>query len=72
MFCRCSVTGVKPKEGQSPMQLESKQEESGGEISSNPLFFLIKIVLGSIGGLYYFFVPLYFKVVDVILPKEDK
>lgn len=54
------------------MQLESKQEESGGKVSSNPLFFLVKIILGSIGGLYYFFVPLYFKVVDMILPKEDK
>lgn len=41
--------------GPSPLQLGPKAEESG-KVSGNPLSFLLRLLLGSAAGFYYFLV----------------
>jgi hypothetical protein len=45
----CSVTATKPAPGSSPLELGPKAEASGAS-NTNPLAFLLRVVLGSVGG----------------------
>ena len=45
----CSVTATKPAAGPSPLALPPKAEASGRP-NTNPLSFLLRVVLGSLGG----------------------
>eukprot|EP00879_Flechtneria_rotunda_P004690 GHRR01004954.1.p1 GENE.GHRR01004954.1~~GHRR01004954.1.p1 ORF type:complete len:313 (+),score=64.06 GHRR01004954.1:258-1196(+) len=51
----CSVTGVKPTAGPSPLDLPPKPTEERGKVS-NPLSFLFRLLLGTAAGFYYFLV----------------
>lgn len=64
----CSVTGVKPKAGDSPLELGPKKEESG-QLNSNPLHFALRLALGTAAGFYYFLVPVYMWLKNLIVPK---
>ena len=64
----CSVTGVKPRAGASPLDLGPKAEEKSAT-PSNPLLFLFRLLLGTLGGFYYFVVPIYMWVKDKVTPK---
>lgn len=56
----CSVTARKPAGGpsESPLQLGPKAEVSAAA-NTNPLSFLMRVVLGSVGGFWYFLLPVY-------------
>ena len=45
----CSVTARKPAAGPSPLELGPKAEASE-KLNTNPLSFLLRVVLGSVGG----------------------
>ncbi|KAH9289656.1 hypothetical protein KI387_033773, partial [Taxus chinensis] len=63
----CSVTGVKPAHGPSPLQLGPKVEDVKRPI--NPIMFLIKFLLGSIASAYFVWVPFYMWIKDKIVPE---
>ncbi|KAI5054941.1 hypothetical protein GOP47_0030086 [Adiantum capillus-veneris] len=63
----CSVTGVKPESGDSPLQLGPKAEDVKSNV--NPLVFLYRFFLGVIASLYYVMVPIYMWIKDQIVPK---
>lgn len=63
----CSVTGTKPTSGDSPLELGPQLEAPGKP--KNPLGVLWRFLLGSIAGLYYFFLPWYMWIKDKIVPK---
>ena len=62
-----SVSGVKPKAGPSPLALGPKAEAST-RANTNPLSFLLRLLLGTLGGLYYFLVPVYMWVKNLVWP----
>lgn len=64
----CSVTGVKPKAGESPLDMGSKAEVSGK--ISNPFSFLFRLLLGTAAGFYYFLVPIYMYLKNLVWPKD--
>ncbi|XP_059438022.1 2-methyl-6-phytyl-1,4-hydroquinone methyltransferase, chloroplastic [Corylus avellana] len=63
----CSVTGVKPASGDSPLQLGPKVEDIKKPV--NPLVFLYRLILGAMAGAYYVLVPIYMWIKDQIVPK---
>lgn len=63
----CSVTGVKPASGDSPLQLPPKVEEV--EKPESPIAFLTRLILGSLAGLYYVLVPIYMWLKNLVVPK---
>ncbi|CAJ2628220.1 unnamed protein product [Trifolium pratense] len=63
----CSVTGVKPLSGDSPLQLGPKVEDL--EKPVNPLVFLSRLILGAIAATYYTILPIYMWIKDQIVPK---
>lgn len=63
----CSVTGVKPLSGDSPLQLGPKAEEI--EKPVNPLVFLMRFILGAMAATYFILVPIYMWLKDQIVPK---
>uniref|UniRef100_A0A7S3VVX1 MPBQ/MBSQ family SAM-binding methyltransferase profile domain-containing protein n=1 Tax=Dunaliella tertiolecta TaxID=3047 RepID=A0A7S3VVX1_DUNTE len=65
----CSVTGTKPKAGDSPLQLGPKMETSGSP-SSNPISSLVRLILGSLAGFYYFLLPVYMYLKNLVWPKN--
>lgn len=65
----CSVTGVKPRAGDSPLQLGPKVEEVG-KPSGSPLQFALRAFLGTAAGAYYFIVPIYMWLKNLIWPKD--
>ncbi|GLI67638.1 hypothetical protein VaNZ11_011886 [Volvox africanus] len=65
----CSVTGVKPKAGESPLVMGSKAEVSD-KMNSNPLSFLLRLILGTAAGFYYFCVPIYMYLKNLVWPKN--
>lgn len=65
----CSVTGVKPKAGESPLQLGAIAENSD-KPNSNPLTFLLRLLLGTLAGSYYFILPIYMWLKDKVWPKN--
>ena len=52
----CSVTGDRPLSGKPPLDLGPKQEERS-RAGPNPLASLLRLLVGTIGGFYYFLVP---------------
>jgi len=65
----CSVTGVKAKAGESPLQLGPKAEESG-KLNSNPITFLLRMALGMAAGFYYFVLPVYMYLKNLVWPRN--
>lgn len=65
----CSVTGVKQEAGPSPLPLGPKAEVSA-PTSKNPLLFLFRLLLGTLAGFYYFLVPVYMYLKNLIWPKS--
>ncbi|KAK9810487.1 hypothetical protein WJX72_011442 [[Myrmecia] bisecta] len=65
----CSVTGIKPKAGESPLQLGPKREDTK-KSSGNPVSFLFRLLLGSLAGSYYFLLPIYMWIKNLIWPKN--
>lgn len=65
----CSVTGVKPQAGESPLQLGPKVEVSN-PTKSNPFSFLARLLLGSLAGFYYFLLPCYMWLKNLVWPKN--
>lgn len=63
----CSVTGVKPASGDSPLELPPKVEEV--EKKESPFAFLTRLILGSLAGLYYVLVPIYMWLKNLVVPK---
>jgi MPBQ/MSBQ methyltransferase len=53
----CSVTGTKPKAGDSPLQMGPKREDSV-DSNTNPLSFLFNFIVGTLAGSYYFVLPI--------------
>ncbi|CAI9117718.1 OLC1v1019174C1 [Oldenlandia corymbosa var. corymbosa] len=66
----CSVTGVKRKSGDSPLQLGPKQEDVKKPV--NPFVFLMRFILGAMAATYYVLVPIYMWIKDQIVPKGQK
>ena len=64
----CSVTGTKPVAGPSPLDLGPKAEISE-ELNTNPLAFLVRLLLGSTAGFYYFVLPVYMWFKNLIWPR---
>jgi len=75
----CSYTGVKPRKGGSPAVLGPKKEVSpasaaaaqssrglGGALST-----AARVVLGSLAGFYYFVLPVYMWLKNLVWPKGD-
>lgn len=46
-----------------------KAEESG-RLSTNPLSFLLRLLLGTSAGFYYFVLPIYMYIKNLIWPKS--
>ncbi|KAK4407190.1 2-methyl-6-phytyl-1,4-hydroquinone methyltransferase, chloroplastic [Sesamum angolense] len=63
----CSVTGVKPASGDSPLQLGPKAEDVSEPV--NPFVFLARFLLGAMAASYYVLVPIYMWIKDLIVPK---
>ncbi|CAK9150975.1 unnamed protein product [Ilex paraguariensis] len=63
----CSVTGVKPLSGDSPLQLGPKAEDV--EKPVNPFVFFLRFILGAIAATYFVLVPIYMWLKDQIVPK---
>ncbi|KAK0582536.1 hypothetical protein LWI29_026733 [Acer saccharum] len=63
----CSVTGVKPASGDSPLQLGPKAEDVSKPV--NPFVFMLRLLLGALAATYYVLVPIYMWLKDQIVPK---
>ncbi|KAI9182197.1 hypothetical protein LWI28_023019 [Acer negundo] len=64
----CSVTGVKPASGDSPLQqLGPKAEDVSKPV--NPFVFMPRLLLGALAATYYVLVPIYMWLKDQIVPK---
>ncbi|XP_026446575.1 2-methyl-6-phytyl-1,4-hydroquinone methyltransferase, chloroplastic-like isoform X2 [Papaver somniferum] len=64
----CSVTGVKPASGDSPLkQLGPKEEDV--EKPVNSFTFFLRFILGITAAAYYVLVPIYMWIKDLIFPK---
>lgn len=55
--------------GDSPMELGPKAEESHKR-NSNPVSFLLRLILGTVAGFYFFVVPVYMWIKDKLWPKS--
>jgi len=64
----CSVTGTKPAPGTSPLDLPPPVEVSR-KSNTNPLSFLLRFLLGTAAGFYYFIVPVYMWIKNLIWPR---
>ena len=60
----CSVTGVRPISGGTPLDLGEKPRETRSRKGPNPLASLLRLLVGTIGGFYYFLVPIYMWLKD--------
>ena len=61
--------------GKSPLELGPKAEESNKKLSqdrTNLAMFILRLVLGSMAGFYFFLVPIYMWIKDKILLLKDK
>ncbi|KAH9605432.1 hypothetical protein KSS87_010277 [Heliosperma pusillum] len=63
----CSVTGVKPASGDSPLKLGPKVEDVKEPV--NPIVFIYRFLLGVLASTYYVILPIYMWVKDKIVPK---
>jgi MPBQ/MSBQ methyltransferase len=64
----CSVTGVKPAAGASPLEMGPKEERSEA-MNSNPVTFLARLLLGTSAGFYFFLLPVYFWLKNLVWPR---
>ena len=64
----CSVTGVKKQSGDTPLVLPPKSEQSES-LNTNPISFLFRLVLGTTAGFYYFVLPVYMWLKNLVWPK---
>lgn len=55
--------------GDSPLVIGPK-EETSGKLNSNPLSFLLRLILGSLAGFYFVVVPVYMWIKDKLWPKN--
>lgn len=56
--------------GKSPLKLGPKAEESNKELSknrTNMVMFLLRLILGSLAGFYFFLVPVYMWIKNKIV-----
>lgn len=68
----CSVTGIKPlsAEGPTPLDLGEMQEDRKEERQrESRLRTVARVVLGSIAGFYYFVLPIYMWLKNLVFPK---
>ncbi|QDZ19081.1 S-adenosyl-L-methionine-dependent methyltransferase [Chloropicon primus] len=67
----CSVTGVKKlsAEGESPLKL-GEMKENKAKTETNKFKLLLRVVLGSLAGFYYFVIPVYMWLKNLLLPKS--
>ncbi|XP_073315590.1 2-methyl-6-phytyl-1,4-hydroquinone methyltransferase, chloroplastic-like [Primulina huaijiensis] len=65
----CSVTGIKPASGDSPLKLGPKAEDVSKPV--NPFVFLMRFILGAMAATYYVLVPIYMWIKDQIVPKDQ-
>ncbi|XP_004495157.1 2-methyl-6-phytyl-1,4-hydroquinone methyltransferase, chloroplastic [Cicer arietinum] len=63
----CSVTGVKPASGDSPLQLGPKEEDVEKPIK--PWVFLLRFALGTLAAAWFVLIPIYMWLKDQIVPK---
>ncbi|MBA0553553.1 hypothetical protein Golob_012727 [Gossypium lobatum] len=63
----CSVTGVKPAAGDSPLQLGPKAEDVSKPV--NLFVFLLRFMLGATAAAYYVLVPIYMWLKDQFVPE---
>jgi MPBQ/MSBQ methyltransferase len=63
----CSVTGIKPASGDSPLQLGPKEEDV--EKPVNPFVFLLRFALGVLAASWFVLIPIYMWLKDQIVPK---
>jgi MPBQ/MSBQ methyltransferase len=55
--------------GPSPLQLGSKVEDKSKKLT-NPILFLLRLLLGSVAGFYFVLVPAYMWIKDKIWPRN--
>lgn len=65
----CSVTGVKRAAGASPLELPAKPAESRTELNTNFLKVALRLFLGTAAGFYYFVLPIYMWLKNLVWPK---
>jgi len=65
----CSVTGVKPKAGASPLELKPIAEVSN-KPNSNVLMTVLRVLLGCVGGFWYFALPWYMFLKNLVWHKS--
>jgi MPBQ/MSBQ methyltransferase len=65
----CSVTGIKPKAGDSPLQMGPKREDSSAS-NTNPISFLFNFTLGTLAGAYYFVLPIVMWLWNAVWPRS--
>ncbi|CAF2060144.1 unnamed protein product [Brassica oleracea var. botrytis] len=66
----CSVTGVKPASGDSPLQLGPKEEDVEKPVN-NPFSFLGRFLLGTLAAAWFVLIPIYMWIKDQIVPKDQ-
>ncbi|CAA7014813.1 unnamed protein product [Microthlaspi erraticum] len=64
----CSVTGVKPASGDSPLQIGPKEEDVEKPVN-NGFVFLGRFLLGTLAAAWYLVIPIYMWIKDKIVPK---
>ena len=62
----CSVTGVKKASGPSK-EIPPKAEQSSG-MNTNPISFALRLILGMLGGFWFFLLPIYMWLKNLIWP----
>jgi MPBQ/MSBQ methyltransferase len=63
----CSVTGIKPESGDSPLQMGPKAEDVKGPW--NPISFAYRFIIGVLAASYFVLVPIYMWLKDLVTPK---
>ncbi|CAN6931386.1 hypothetical protein Bca4012_100161 [Brassica carinata] len=66
----CSVTGVKPASGDSPLQLGPKEEDVEKPVN-NPFSFFGRFLLGTLAAAWFVLIPIYMWIKDQVVPKDQ-
>lgn len=68
----CSVSGVKKSAGASPLAtaLSDSPKESSNKMNDNPVSFLARLLLGTMAGFYYFILPIYMWLKNLVWPRH--
>ncbi len=61
--------GIAMQAGASPLNMGPKVEESGAR-RGNSMTFPLRLLLGSLAGFYYFVLPVYMWIKNLIWPKN--